>query len=84
MTEAPVPTAAATTGAAPLLEKLLAQQAVDAAGRPQVLPDRATPGARRGAAQGLGRRIITLDLPTGLPPAYLPKDEQPPEEKHDP
>ena len=42
-------TATAATGAAPLLEKLLAQQAA-----------------------------------TGLPPAYLPKDEQPPEEKDDP
>ncbi|MHB8814284.1 MAG: transposase family protein [Steroidobacteraceae bacterium] len=47
--ETPAPTAAAATGAAPLLEKLLAQQAA-----------------------------------TGLPPAYLPKVEQPPEEKDDP
>jgi transposase InsO family protein len=43
------PTEAAATGTAPLLEKLLNQQAA-----------------------------------TGLPPAYLPKDEQPPEEKDDP
>ena len=43
------PPAATATGIAPLLEKLLAQQAA-----------------------------------TGLPPAYLPKDEQPPEEKDDP
>jgi len=46
--EIPTPTVAAT-GPAPLLEKLLAQQAA-----------------------------------TGLPPAYLPKDEQSPEEKDDP
>ncbi len=47
--ETPAATATAATGASPLLEKLLAQQAA-----------------------------------TGLPPAYLPKDEQPPEEKDDP
>ena len=47
--QTPAATATTATGAAPLLEKLLAQQAA-----------------------------------TGLPPAYLPKDEQPPEEKDDP
>ncbi len=46
-----------------------------------------TPAPTAAAATGtapLLEQLLAQQAATGLPPAYLPKDEQPPEEKDDP